>query len=98
MPFAFGGDVRSILQVSVVVDVPVADQLPEKHHLVGIIFGRTIGEKQLQIVGAHRRAAEENQRKNETNSHTTSLLPGRIVRSVRPDFLWFLALFSGDRA
>src|SRR6266702_5095749 len=42
VPFAFGGDVRSILQVSVVVDVPVADQLPEKHHLVGIIFGRTI--------------------------------------------------------
>src|SRR5438132_8881002 len=74
VPFAFGGDVRSILQVSVVVDVPVAHQLPEKHHLVGIIFGRTIGEKQLQIVGTHRRAANEHQGKKETLSHTTSFV------------------------
>src|SRR5438552_17135964 len=74
MPFAFGGDVRSILQVSVIVDVPVAYQLAKKHHLVGILFGRTIGEKQLQIVGAHRRATDEHQGKEETLSHTTSFV------------------------
>src|SRR5207245_8073122 len=75
MPFAFGRDLRSIRQIGVVVDVPVADQLAEEHQLVGVLLGGTVRKKQFRIVGGHRGGTKEHHAKDEeisVLSHTTN--------------------------